>query len=156
MRALSLTQPWATLVAIGAKKIETRSWKTSYRGPIAIHAAKGFPRLSRRYCEQAFMQQALGWPRILNSKSNELQALMDSLPKGFVIAIADLLDCRKVVEDYTDWHATMGGYTKAPLEPEVNFGDYEPGRFAWQLGNVSVFPDPIAAKGALSLWNWTR
>lgn len=43
MKALSLTQPWATLVAIGAKKIETRSWSTSYRGPVAIHASKGYP-----------------------------------------------------------------------------------------------------------------
>lgn len=41
MKGLSLTQPWATLVAIGAKRIETRIWATSYRGPLAIHAAKG-------------------------------------------------------------------------------------------------------------------
>ena len=42
MKALTLTQPWATLIAVGAKRIETRSWGTSYRGRIAIHAAKGF------------------------------------------------------------------------------------------------------------------
>ena len=41
MKVLTLTQPWATLVAIGAKHIETRSWATSYRGPLAIHAGKG-------------------------------------------------------------------------------------------------------------------
>lgn len=40
MKAISLWQPWATLIATGAKQIETRSWATSYRGPIAIHAAK--------------------------------------------------------------------------------------------------------------------
>lgn len=40
MKALSLWQPWATLIANGAKQIETRSWSTSYRGPILIHAAK--------------------------------------------------------------------------------------------------------------------
>jgi hypothetical protein len=38
MKALSLWQPWATLVSIGAKRIETRSWPTKYRGPLAIHA----------------------------------------------------------------------------------------------------------------------
>ena len=43
MKALTLTQPWASLVACGAKTIETRSWRTPYRGPVAIHAAKGFP-----------------------------------------------------------------------------------------------------------------
>lgn len=44
MKAITLTQPWATLVAIGAKRIETRSWATRYRGPLAIHAAKGIER----------------------------------------------------------------------------------------------------------------
>ena len=39
MKALSLHQPWASLIAIGAKRIETRHWTTSYRGPLAIHAA---------------------------------------------------------------------------------------------------------------------
>ena len=43
-RCLSLIQPWATLVAIGAKKVETRSWKTPYRGWLAIHASKAFPK----------------------------------------------------------------------------------------------------------------
>ena len=39
MKAISLLQPWATLVSIGAKRVETRSWRTDYRGPIAIHAS---------------------------------------------------------------------------------------------------------------------
>lgn len=43
MKALSLHQPWASLVALGVKTIETRSWSTSYRGPLAIHAAKRTP-----------------------------------------------------------------------------------------------------------------
>lgn len=42
---LSLWQPWATLVALGVKSIETRSWSTKYRGPIAIHAAARRPPL---------------------------------------------------------------------------------------------------------------
>lgn len=39
MRALSLWQPWASLIADGRKKIETRHWPLYYRGPLAIHAA---------------------------------------------------------------------------------------------------------------------
>lgn len=38
MKALSLWQPWATLIQVGVKWIETRSWRTAYRGPLAIHA----------------------------------------------------------------------------------------------------------------------
>jgi hypothetical protein len=40
MRALSLWQPWASLIADGRKKIETRHWEMTWRGPLAIHAAK--------------------------------------------------------------------------------------------------------------------
>ena len=43
MKALTLWQPWASLIAVGAKTIETRSWSTKYRGPLAIHAAKRRP-----------------------------------------------------------------------------------------------------------------
>ena len=40
MKAITVWQPWATLLATGQKHNETRSWKTSYRGEILIHAAK--------------------------------------------------------------------------------------------------------------------
>lgn len=40
MKALSLKQPWASMVANGTKTIETRTWRTSYRGPLAIHASQ--------------------------------------------------------------------------------------------------------------------
>lgn len=49
MKAITLTQPWASLVACGAKKIETRSWRTHHRGWIAIHAAKGWTGEDREF-----------------------------------------------------------------------------------------------------------
>lgn len=39
MKVLSIKEPFATLIANGLKKIETRSWKTNYRGEIFIHAS---------------------------------------------------------------------------------------------------------------------
>src|SRR5258708_38990702 len=47
---LTLTQPWATLMAVGAKKVETRSWPIRFRGWFAIHAAKGFPADCQQLC----------------------------------------------------------------------------------------------------------
>lgn len=41
MKAISLWPPYASFIVAGLKRIETRSWKTSYRGPIAIHQTKG-------------------------------------------------------------------------------------------------------------------
>ncbi len=40
MKAITIHQPWASLIVVGAKRFETRSWETKYRGPIAIHASK--------------------------------------------------------------------------------------------------------------------
>ena len=39
MKVLSLTEPYATLIKNGKKKVETRSWKTSYREELYIHAS---------------------------------------------------------------------------------------------------------------------
>ena len=41
MKALSIRQPWASLVAFGLKTVECRTWKTSYRGPLLICSSKG-------------------------------------------------------------------------------------------------------------------
>lgn len=38
MKAITVQQPWAQLIAVGAKAFETRAWKTNYSGPLAIHA----------------------------------------------------------------------------------------------------------------------
>jgi len=43
MKALSIKNPWATLIADGKKTIETRTWPTKYRGPLLICATKQPP-----------------------------------------------------------------------------------------------------------------
>ena len=40
LKAISLKQPWANLVASGKKSIETRKWKTPYRGDVVICSSK--------------------------------------------------------------------------------------------------------------------
>ncbi len=79
MKALTLTQPWATLVAIGAKCIETRSWRTSYRGPLAIHAAKGFPKAAWNLCLGQPFKSAL-WPDY--DEPGVRKSLIDALPRN--------------------------------------------------------------------------
>ena len=51
-------QPWASLIAIGAKQIETRHWPTKYRGPIAIHTAKRIHKSEMREldCRKSFRE----------------------------------------------------------------------------------------------------
>lgn len=77
MKALTLTQPWATLVAIGAKQVETRSWFRNYEGELAVHAAKGFPEDARMECIGGPIQRALDAAGFTDE---------DLLPRGAIVA----------------------------------------------------------------------
>lgn len=140
MKALSLTQPWATLVALGAKRFETRSWATSYRGRLAIHASKGFPRDCQELVEEEPFRDAL-----------EGKTAKD-LPCGAVLCVVDLVNCFPV-EDLCFSEKQIDHRPMISAAEEC-FGDYSPGRFAWRLRLVEVFLEPIPAKGALGLWEW--
>ncbi|HXI90499.1 MAG TPA: hypothetical protein VNH18_23505 [Bryobacteraceae bacterium] len=160
MKALSLTQPWATLVAIGAKRIETRGWPTKYRGPLAIHAAKVFPGSAKLVCYAAMTLDALGWPRaqrhvidqpllgtrITQPWLNDIDARVKALPLGAVLCTCQLVNCLET--------EIVPRFVRPFTEQEKAFGNYEPGRFAFLLEDVEMFAEPIPAKGALGLWNW--
>ncbi len=148
MKALSLTQPWASLVAKGAKKIETRSWATSYRGPLAIHASKSFPTWAREMVyDKDFILALFGC----------FEGSWKRLPTGAVLAICELVDVIRI--DEAIWFPACKGIgTKRQYwelsKQERAFGDYSIGRHAWLLANIVPLPEPIPAKGALQLWEW--
>ncbi len=123
MKAISLTQPWASLVACGYKRIETRSWSTNYRGMIAIHAAKSFPRWAREFAED---ERSVG-------------RVTGELPLGAIVAVCRLLDIKST-------------HDIEPSALERHLGDYTPGRCAWLLDEVAALDEPIICRGALGLW----
>lgn len=45
MKALSIRQPWAWLILYAGKDIENRTWRTTYRGPVLLHAAAGMTKI---------------------------------------------------------------------------------------------------------------
>ncbi|WP_400194643.1 ASCH domain-containing protein [Lysinibacillus telephonicus] len=138
MKAVTIKQPWATLIALREKQFETRSWQTKYRGPIAVHAGK-----------QIDKEACIAFSDIL--KQHGITSI-NQLPTGVVIAKANLVDCHKVIKDHGISAIMHTGLRIS--EDEYWFGDYEEGRYAWELDNVKVFPEPIPAKGQLSLWEW--
>lgn len=135
MKALSLLQPWAQLVAIGAKEYETRSWATDYRGPLAIHASKGFSKENRELClewpfDEALLKAGIGCP--------------GALPRGLVIATCVLVGCYRINKP------------NPRISPEEqSFGNWKVGRFAWRLQDVKLIA-PVEAKGRLGLWEWEQ
>lgn len=145
IKAITLTQPWATLVAIGAKSIETRSWGTNYRGPLAIHAAKGFPGWARDFATEDERASAILRQRGLVTIGEDWTI---HLPLGKVIATAMLRDCIRIG---TGTVALMGLSAQ-----ERAFGDFTPGRYAWVLTDIIAHPEPIPARGSLGLWDWAR
>jgi len=137
MKAITILQPWASLIACGVKKIETRGWKTSYRGPLAIHAAKAIPSIY------------LFTPKIEKALWNQ------NTPFGKVIAIAELVDC-VIVNSFNKFNEVNGVWLSNGDFVEGNelaFGDYTPGRYAWILQNVQAIK-PVPAKGKQRLWEW--
>jgi hypothetical protein len=152
MKAITLWQPWASLIACGAKKYETRSWATRYRGPIAIHAAKRDP-VNLPYHIQVEIN-----PILL-----EHYSLWKDLPRGAVVATAELVQCWeiKIINDNGHPFATAVDHDGAHFltitrDGEQLFGDFTPGRYAWELANVQMLAEPIPVKGKQGLWNWER
>lgn len=148
MKALSLTQPWATLVAIGAKRIETRSWRTKYTGPLAIHAAKRFPKEARAFAMQPACYNAV-------RRAPACWSWYPSYPLGVVLATCRLVACLPV--EVLDNGGDVFSVSLEPLsQQERAFGDYSPGRYGWILEDVQLLPELIPAKGALGLWEWSN
>jgi len=172
MKAITILEPWASLIACGAKKIETRSWATKYRGKIAIHTGKSDTYISNcDWNKKVFSDPFLSALKLLHRcrENGDLSSIEFNF--GKVIAVADLVDCYYIVyhpgtnidiakhinigaESMTnDKHDPNFSKYIVPSEQELSFGDWTPGRYAWILENVRRI-DPVPAKGQQRIWNW--
>lgn len=123
MQAVTLHQPWASLIANGSKQYETRNWKTDYRGLIAIHAGKK---------QDTSNSQLLELAEVKN---------ISELPAGAVVAIVELTDCILMTEEFI----------AAQSETEKACGNWTPNRYAWKLENVRAI-EPVTIAGKQGLW----
>ena len=131
-KALSVAQPWASAIAYAGKDVENRSWRTHYRGPVAIHASGSL----RKGDVDDLVRQVRGGPR---------RRLMEWIRKGqrrvglanddqeivqsHILAIAMIVDC--VERSSSPWHY--------------------PDSWGWVLEGV-VPIEPVPMKGTLGLW----
>ena len=159
MKLLSLWEPWATLMALDAKKIETRSWATSYRGWLAIQASKlGLSQRDlREICSTRVFRNALGWEHSMLPMS----ALCGAFPRGKITAVVRLVDCPLMVQCHCGGSdiecvncagsgARLNGGHRLTLQ-ERTFGNYEAGRYGWITSDLFRLPEPIAFKAAQGL-----
>jgi hypothetical protein len=134
MKAISLIQPYATLIIMGYKQLETRSWQTSHRGNLAIHASAGKPDWAREVAERdPYIKRAL----------DKHGLTFDALPRGAVIGTVGVRGMLPIDKNLVS--------RLSPLE--FACGDYSmPGRFAWELFSAVPLDKPITCRGALSVW----
>jgi len=131
MKVISIIEPWATLIKEGKKCIETRSWKTNYRGEIYIHASA----------------------KKISKTSPEIQNLLRLIPNatmsyGSIICKANLVDCKYMNNEFIE--------SIKANQQEYICGIYNMGRYAWILRDIKVLDDPIQVKGHLGIWNYSE
>jgi len=131
LKAVSLHQPWASAIAAGLKRFETRSWGTLHRGLLAIHA-------TQRPTDPATLDLELRVRDALRGARVDLPPL----PRGAFVALVQLDNCKGTVL----WSAADA----PPAERE--WGDWTPGRFAWRLSSGWALSSPVPCRGAQGLW----
>lgn len=178
MKALSLHQPYASLIVLGAKHIETRSWTTRYRGELAIHAAVKpvAPGELGAYCfDRNWIARHEGHDGYTGAPIAEV--IGDTMPYGVVVAICNLVDVIPIdrhasepggdrVGDFPHdgplAHQRGGLWVVGPriptnptyIEDQRPYGDFSAGRWAWMLEDVVPLEVPVAAVGKQRLWEW--
>ena len=127
MKAITIKQPYASLIAAGIKKYEFRTWKTKYRGELLIHAGKGVDKKAM----EKFKKYNLDYP------------------SGCIIAKVNLVDCVLIDDEMKKKLLKMNDlvYENIVKDKNTNYG--------FQLENVEKI-DKIYVDGKLSLWEYNK
>lgn len=133
MYAISVCQPFATLIVCGLKQYETRGWTTGHRGRLAIHASRSdYGRITLP--EEVIQRlKAFGYDDL------------NALPRGAVVGevtLVDAIPAENLWDSLTDF--------------ERSVGDFSVGRFGWRMAEAARYAQPIDARGQLGLWKWDR
>lgn len=134
---LTLWEPWASLVVLGFKVHETRRWKTSYRGPLIIHAGAAW----RRFQKEAHARLGAELKRLYGVDLPEPAC-------GLIVGECRLADCEPTV----DTERTLFPESAAAAgEFDREAGDWSPGRYALRLADPARLLTPIPWVGSLGL-----
>lgn len=135
MKAISLWQPWASLISLSMKRYETRSWGTNYRGELLICSAKKRTKQQEKIYDKILYKYQDQYPDLLID--GEWCREWDDLLFGACVAIVTLTDCIRMTEEFITQEA----------EVEIDCGDWLFGRWAWKLENIrKIEPFPVCGK----------
>jgi activating signal cointegrator 1 len=151
MKAISILQPWASLIVLGHKRIETRSWNTKYRGRLLIHASAKYAHDQHQLAlNSPFFQplkdagyQFFGLPGGRNKIST-------TMPLGAIIGEVELVNTETSEKILANLPKSMYW----GKENELAFGDYSPNRYGWYVNKPFSYPVTFPAKGKLGIWDY--
>tara|TARA_R100001086_G_scaffold14820_1_gene7345 strand:+ start:148 stop:597 length:450 start_codon:yes stop_codon:yes gene_type:complete len=129
MKVLSVRQPWAYLIVAGYKPVENRTWNTSYRGPLLIHASKAmepddFP-VQRQWIKESGIM------------------IPEDLPRGAIVGSATLTDVH-------DWASPP--YTGfVPGQVKYSPSPWFEGPYGFEMADAVEFVEPIQCRGQLGI-----
>jgi len=126
MKAITIKQPWATLIAEGIKEYEFRTWNTKFRGDILIHAGLGIDKEALKRFEHLNLEY----------------------PRGCIIAKVTITESIYVDDEFVN---ILGPTNPLVYKNIINKKDWK--GYAFKLENVKKLK-PIPIKGKLSLWNY--
>jgi activating signal cointegrator 1 len=139
MKVLSMIQPWASLFILGESQFETRTWRTHYRGPLAIHTSKKMDKEVVAHPNMTLLLQKYGYTK-------------ESLPTGMIIGTCTLINCVKVIENHQTWALLEDG--RMVSDNDYFLGDFREGNYAWEVSDRKLLDQFIQASGKLGLWEY--
>lgn len=130
MKCISVRQPWASLIVKGYKDVENRTWPTSYRGPLLIHAGIANPKHGKAWWAidraiDALPHEAKAWAYLA-----WMALRCGQEPLGAIIGQVELVDC-------VQGHGSKWA---------------EPGAWHWVLGKAKAFDKPVIYPGRQGLF----
>ena len=163
MQAISVWQPFATLLVSGKKSCETRHWPIRHRGTLLIHAAKTWNAdIAYVTANPLFRRtlKAIGYDIVADEKRAKGAW---GLPLGAIVGMVNVVDCFPTERVYVDNDLDLG-FDRRPWpqkkydalavsKDEWSFGDFGPGRFAWLCAKPVMFATPIPYRGAQGVFD---
>lgn len=141
IRALTIKQPWAWAIAHGGKTVENRTWGTSYRGLVAIHAGARSGWDPAGEFSPLVQQSWAAVDQVPGGSAGPLTRASESLTFKAVIAVAWLRHCHQVP-----------GPCSSCFRLSLNSPWAVQGAYHWVLQDVTQLPEPVPCDGKLGLW----
>lgn len=159
LRAFTVHEPYATMIAMGFKSLENRLWQWPEKSlplpcTVAVHASAS----SSMFADEA-VQNALAEPRIRqafdNPKAVEGKRGSDYFYKSCIVGLVDVIACERM-PDTNDEDAIDAAFEQWPISNgparDIPRGAWAFGPWCFVLDNFRRFEQGIVCRGQQKLW----